>query len=229
MTECPECGVPVRVDRLEKHRKKVHRGREKLPNFRSGFESTHQSLVKTNNAGQDVKASFSRDSYRKAVAKRRKPARILSKRTIWRKCPYCEEVYSTSEIKGHVSCCSSKVKPSPSSKIKARREKPKTRSSASVIKRKPTPKDRITQPKPPITKKYIIDEHGVLQDYATWWKNQNLGENILDVKPAQAKRPGNVSTKKFYSSKSRDTHCPECGVRLKVNNLGKHLRKVHQK
>jgi uncharacterized C2H2 Zn-finger protein len=31
MTRCPECEVPVRVDRLEKHIKRVHRGRETLP------------------------------------------------------------------------------------------------------------------------------------------------------------------------------------------------------
>jgi hypothetical protein len=206
MTECPECGVPVRVDRLEKHRKRVHRSRETLPKNRLGANS-----VTWSRPTQEV------------------PFTNKGGRITWRKCPYCQEFFRLSEIQRHLSSCPDKAKGSSSSRVQGRAEMRKTQANDRISDREHPPRVRDT-PKPPVVPKtYIIDEYGVVQDYTAWWENQNLAENTLDARPVQAMDSGRIFNQGSHRSKSQYTHCPECGVRLNAKKLKRHLRKVHQK
>jgi endogenous inhibitor of DNA gyrase (YacG/DUF329 family) len=203
MTTCPECGTPVGADRLEKHRKRVHRGRESLPKYHVRGDTEVESYVS-----------------------KLKPTLNPVRSPISIKCPLCQEFILLSELQNHISACSEKIKdasPAVSTRIGV------NISQIRAYSKRKTTAIKKDVPKPPGGHRaFIIDEFGVFQSYSSWWENQNLAENTVDARPAQAQESKAAVVKSPTYSASLYTNCPECNVRLRKKNLEKHLRKVHK-
>jgi hypothetical protein len=255
--KCPECGVSMRADRLDRHIARVHRAREKLPPLKvpekiekaelSSYEKRKAS-VKTTKSIKSLKRRCPRclskftweewsahkqqcdnkpfiganEAYKRTSSNQKSTLGAANTDSgTWesanqgRVCPFCQEKLNYGEWREHVQKCSYE-------------QRKKSREQAKVdLSNKFT--TSLQQ------KKYISDQHGIVQDYKTWIENQSIGESDPDKRwkedvPLPKVSKARRKTKRINVSRTKSfITCPECRARLKSSNLGRHMNKVHCK